>query len=493
MNVVKKGFFYSSLAAVVALSGLISGCGSDSVVAPAATAATPAAVAAAPATTATLLYTSDAHFGIKRASGVAAGTYNYTFSAYSGARALGETAFGGYSSAWQVNRAMAYVMKGMPVKTLPNDGGVSAGSAIGSVSYVIQGGDIANRMQSDTKNGIGANYVQSAYASWGQFVNYFSNVHGFPSLLIPGNHDVSNAIGYTKVMSRDGGSSTVPVNTLTNLDGSVMAFIYDNFISNKFNSSSLAKTAVQDSYTNGTYQDAANKIYYSRDIAGVHFMFIGMWPDTDAQAWMDTDLARISSTTPAIIVTHDEPTTEAKHLTDPVLGPKVFNTTNKFENILVNTAAYLTVTAAETADATQNIYSYSTYGAQRTLVRFLQKHKNIVAYFHGNTNYNEFYYYTGPDNNISIPVFRVDSPMKGVYSGQDSALKDPTAGTTNPFDGLPVPNGALPKGWAYKTDDLSFQVISLDSVAKKMTVREFLWKINKWGANRTIDLTPRAL
>ncbi len=454
MDVVKSRISFTSVLAVLALSTLMSGCGNSDT--PAATIAT---TPQAPATTATLLYTSDAHYGIKRAA------------AY---------AFNGYSNAQQVNSAMVSVMNTMPTVALPADGGVNAGAVIKTVDYVVEGGDIANRMQADAKNGY-STYVQSAYDSWKQFEAGYINTLKFPMLMLPGNHDVSNAVGYVKTMSRDGGVTPVAAGGLTNLDGSVMAFIYNKFVkAGTFNTST--KSSAQDSYSNTTYQTAANKVYYSKDIAGVHFMFISMWPDLDAQAWMEGDLAKISSTTPAVIFTHDEPTTEGKHLTDKG-GPTVFSTTNKFENLLVNVSEYDTVALGTTADgvaATTISVPYHTQGnmssraAQRSFVRFLQRHKNIVAYFHGNTNFNEFYIYTGPDNLVSLPVFRVDSPMKGYYSGQDDATVAPTAGVFN-------------------TNLLSYQVVSIDSVAKKMTVREYLWKTNAWGASSSVSLDPRAL
>ncbi|HIJ95890.1 MAG TPA: hypothetical protein HPP94_09175 [Desulfuromonadales bacterium] len=447
----KRKFNVCSMVAVLALSfSALGGCGSDSTSAP-------AIQATAPATAATMLYTSDAHYGIKRAA------------AY---------AFNGYSNAQQVNSAMVSVMNTMPTVVLPADGGVNAGAVINKVDYVVEGGDIANRMQSDPKNGY-STYVQSAYDSWKQFEAGYINTLKFPMLMLPGNHDVSNAVGYTKTMSRDGGITTAASGTFTNLDGSVMAFIYNMFVkAGTFNTST--KNAAQDSYSNTTYQTAANKIYYSKDIAGVHFMFISMWPDLDAQAWMEADLAKISSSTPAIIFTHDEPTTEGKHLTDKA-GPTIF--ANKFENLLVNVSEYDTVALGTTADgvaATTVSVPFHTQGnmstraAQRTFVRFLQRHKNIVAYFHGNTNFNEFYTYTGPDNLVSLPVFRVDSPMKGYYTGQDDATVAPTPGV---FD----------------TNLLSYQVISIDTVASKMTVREYFWKTKAWGASSTISLAPRAL
>jgi hypothetical protein len=414
----------------------MAGCGSDS-------------TSAAAPTKATLLYTSDAHYGIKRSA------------AY---------AFNGYSNAQQVNSAMVGVMNTMPAATIPSDGGVNAGTVVGTVDYVIQGGDIANRMQADPA-GNGYALVQPAYDSWKQFEAGFINTLKYPTLLFPGNHDVSNAIGYynggsaSKILNNGSGPNT--------FDGSVLAFIYNSFVkAGTFDTSS--KTAAQNSYTNATYQTAANKVYYSRDIAGVHFMFISMWPDLDAQAWMETDLAKLSSTTPAVIMTHDEPVTEVKHLTDPAV-PAVAIGANKYENLLVNISAFPTT---GTAGANTN-------DAQRTFVRFLQRHKNIVAYFHGNTNYNQFYTYTGPDNLVTLPVFRVDSPMKGMVSGIDAttAVGCDTTGATPEV----APFACL------NTDKLSYQVISIDSVAKKMTVREYLWKTNAWGTTPpgNVDLVPR--
>lgn len=43
----------------------------------------------------------------------------------------------------------------------------------------------------------------------------------------------------------------------------------------------------------------------------------------------------------------------------------------------------------------------------------------IKAYFHGDKNYNEFYTWNGVNGTIDLPVFRVDSPMKGEYSSAD--------------------------------------------------------------------------
>ncbi len=111
---------------------------------------------------------------------------------------------------------------------------------------------------------------------------------------------------------------------------------------------------------------------------------------------------------------------------------------NKFENL--TTEYYKEGYKAAGDDGSTDV-------EQRGWVKFLKAHPNIKAYFHGNSNWNEFYVYKGPDNDVSLPVFRVDSPMKGKYSSKDETK-------------------------------LSFQLISIDSKALKMTVRECLWDTN---------------
>ena len=74
----------------------------------------------------------------------------------------------------------------------------------------------------------------------------------------------------------------------------------------------------------------------------------------------------------------------------------------------------------------------------------MKAHANIKAYFHGNSNWSEFYTYHGPDNDVNLPVFRVDSPMKGKYSAKDETK-------------------------------LSFMLISIDPENRILTARECLW------------------
>jgi hypothetical protein len=88
-------------------------------------------------------------------------------------------------------------------------------------------------------------------------------------------------------------------------------------------------------------------------------------------------------------------------------------------------------------------------------VKFLKRHPNIKAYFHGNSNWNQFYVYHGPDNDVDLNVFRVDSPMKGRDSAKDETL-------------------------------LSFQLISLDTQSQALTVRECLWNTKPLDAAQKV-------
>jgi hypothetical protein len=105
---------------------------------------------------------------------------------------------------------------------------------------------------------------------------------------------------------------------------------------------------------------------------------------------------------------------------------------------------------------------------QRALEGFLKKHPNVTAYFHGNSNWNQFYDWTGPTHTVALHTFRVDSPMKGAISSQDETK-------------------------------LSFQVATIDTESRTMTVRECLWNADpqhssaavRWGSSTTVALSPR--
>ena len=353
------------------------------------------------------VYTSDAHYGITRATFQGATTVN----------------------AQPVHAAMIGRINSLPTVTLPLDGGLHQGQLVGAMNFVAMTGDIANRSEVP---------IQSSAASWAQFkTDYLDGItlknasgQASPIFLAPGNHDVSNAIGYYKTM-----------NPLT--DATVMAEIY-----NRMMSPSSLRTAATYNYTN-------DKVNYSKDIGGVHFVFVNMWPDSGVRAWLDTDLRSVASTTPVILFTHDQPEVESKHFTNPN-GVHDINATDKFENLLVDQLADGPTIAAPSSLE------------QAAFVTWLKAHKNVVAYFHGNDNVNSFRTYTGPAADISLPVFQVDSPMKGNVSGTTETK-------------------------------LSFMVVTIDVAAKKLTARECLWNPTAtfgapvaWGVVKTIDLVPRA-
>jgi hypothetical protein len=342
-----------------------------------------------------MVYSSDAHYGLYRP------------------QFRGDTAVNSHV----VNAAMIRQINQIPMLHLPADGGVSAGHYVGPVDYMVQTGDICNRMEIP---------IQSAAASWAQFkIDYMDGLklkghNGKPAklLLAPGNHDISNAIGYSK-----------PMMPLT--DPTALVKIYN-----------LMLKPVKP-MTNEAYDFEKDKINYSFNMEGIHVMFITLWPDSAERIWMEKDLDTVAPKTPVIIFTHDQPTCEAKHFTNP-LPPHQMTAANQFQNLVAENYKEGFVAAKD--DGATNI-------EQRGLVQFLKKHANIKAYFHGNSNWNEFYTYKGPDNDANLPVFRVDSPMKGKYSGKDETL-------------------------------LSFQLITIDPQKQEMTVRECLWNTTPGDAHQ---------
>ena len=130
-----------------------------------------------------IIYTSDSHYGITRAN-------------FQGATNV---------DAHVVNAAMVAKLNGMSILSFPNDNGFKAGQVVGPIDYVINTGDLANRQESAAPAAI-----QSAAASWAQFsTDYLSGLtlknklnQNTPVLLAPGNHDVSDAIGFYKAMNQ---------------------------------------------------------------------------------------------------------------------------------------------------------------------------------------------------------------------------------------------------------------------------------------------------
>src|ERR1035438_1609836 len=84
------------------------------------------------------VFTSDAHYGITRSN--FRGTVN--------------------ADAHAVNTAMLEKINSISAVMLPQDSGVNGGHVAGAVDFLVEGGDIANRMEIP---------IQSATVSWGQF------------------------------------------------------------------------------------------------------------------------------------------------------------------------------------------------------------------------------------------------------------------------------------------------------------------------------------
>lgn len=312
-----------------------------------------------------------------------------------------------------VSRAMLETFRLLPETRLPEDGGVEAGCKFGTPDFVVCTGDIANRMEDG---------VQSATASWTQFCNDWYSSVSVPLYLVPGNHDISNAIGYPKALFPE-------------KDAASAAGIF-----NRMMHPEVERTAETFDYT-------TDKTHYSFVKDSIRFVFMGMWPDVQMRQWFDREFAA-DTLTPVVLFTHDPPIADTKHFTNPN-GKHTINPVDKFQNLLADTC----LTTDVKNKATKN---------WEKLERFIYSHPQIKAYFHGDKNYNEFYVWQGVDGTISLPVFRVDSPMKGEYSASDERK-------------------------------LSFIVVTIDADKRLLTARECLWNTKnttsvEWGASSTISM-----
>ena len=357
-----------------------------------------------------IVFTSDVHFGITR------------------------PAFDGDSNvpSVKVNARLVSKINRLPAMTLPRDAGVGAGQPVGPIDFIMITGDIANRQEIP---------IQSAAASWDQFSqDYLSGItlesppsHQTPFLVVPGNHDVSDAVGFYRKMD-------------PRTDATSMAGIYNL----------MFHPAVP--MTKATFKFPGDKINYTRSIGGICFMFVTIWPDSANRVWMEEQLSRIDPQMPVVIVAHDPPDGDPAHFVNPN-GDHGINARDRFENLLEEYSKDPHNTLGEDGKPTNDRIE------QMGFVKFLKAHPNIKAYFHGHNNWNEFYTYKGPDGDVSLPAFRADSPMKGKYSSRDERK-------------------------------LSFQLISIDPVSRTLTARECLWNPDParpdasplWGESRTIRL-----
>ena len=357
------------------------------------------------------VFTSDPHYGITR-------------NTFRGASKV---------DAHTVNAAMIAKINTLSNVKLPADGGINAGKIVGAIDFVVEAGDIANRQE-----GASEKSIQSASISWDHFkTDYIDglnikdrNGNKSPLFILPGNHDISNAIGFYKPM--------VPAT-----DAASMAGIFNL----------MMNPAVQ--RTKDTYNYAGDKIHYSLNLGGIHFVFITLWPDSAERKWMAEDLKSIENSTPVIIFAHDEPEIETKHFINPN-GNHDINGKDKFENLLADQFA-----GGKTIDDPTTI-------EQISLETFFNSNPNISTYFHGNDHWKRFRDWTGPDNTVAVHTFGVDSPMKGEVS-KDNETK------------------------------LSFYLVTIDSKARLMSVRECLWNVDPskpdapvaWGDTITVALFPR--
>lgn len=167
-------------------------------------------------------------------------------------------------TASEVSRAMLAAIGQLPATFLPDDGGVGAGTLAGKPDFVVCTGDIANRMEKG---------VQPAAQSWAQFCRDWGAVSDIPLYLVPGNHDVSNAIGYTKPLT--------PPRDATSAAGI-------------FNRAMRPATAVGEA----DFDYARDRVRYVVPLDGVRLVMIGMWPDTLARGWFEREVAARDSVTP---------------------------------------------------------------------------------------------------------------------------------------------------------------------------------------------------
>ena len=345
-----------------------------------------------------IVYTSDQHYGISR-------------KAFRGRKQVPAT---------EVNAALVASINKLPGLVLPPDGGVMAGKPVEWIDYVISTGDIANRMEGSREKA-----PMTATECWNVFMEQYGkglavkDRKGQPAelLAVPGNHDMTNAVGFFRPMypEKDNGALRAMLERST---GKKVPASFDPY---------------------------AQPVVFSREKGGLHLLLMGIWPDTASRAWMEKELKKMPAGQPALLFTHMPPNLTANRLTNPN-GDHGLSAKDGFENLTPDVSSVRSVKERPLRE-------------HRELADFLKAHSAIRAYFHGHENFNEFYDWQGPDYTISLPTFRVDSPMKGDVSAGDET-------------------------------ELSFLLISADTDTGKMTVREVLWNTNAsdmmtWGQTHT--------
>ena len=350
-----------------------------------------------------IVYTSDQHYGITRKS-------------FRGEKKV---------PAAKVNAAMVEAINRLPELTLPPDDGVMAEKKVGWIDYVVSTGDIANRMEGTPEKA-----PMTATACFELFMTQYGKGltvkdrqgRAAELLAVPGNHDMTNAVGFFRPMYPEKD------------DGALRA---------------MAERATGEK-PGKDFDPYARPITLAREKGGLHLLLMGIWPDTASRKWMEEKLAAMPEEEPVLLFTHMPPDLTANRLTNPN-GNHDLNAKDGFENLTPDVASVKKTVQRPLRE-------------HRELEAFLAAHPAVRAYFHGHENYNEFYDWQGPDYTISLPTFRVDSPMKG----------DVSAGNET---------------------ELSFLLITADTDTDSMTVREVLWNTDAsdtitWGQTRTVSLAP---
>jgi predicted MPP superfamily phosphohydrolase len=280
----------------------------------------------------------------------------------------------------EVNKAMVAVMNQMQGETIPMDGGVQSNQVLKGMDALVITGDIANRME------VG---IQTATKSWEEFKTVFidslhllkANTNAKAALfVVPGNHDMSNAIGFHRPMQ-------------PKKDPASMLGIYNLMFPQK----QVLK-----------FDSSLNRVHYSKDIKNVHFIFLSLYPDSAERVWMEQDLKKVSITTPVLLFAHSIPEVEPRFFENPN-GIHDINEEDKFENLV-----------PERYKDGKDVKGETTI-EQIAFTNFVKKHPNIKVYFHGHENFTQYYTYQGPNKDINLQCIRTDSPMKGRASAKDES------------------------------------------------------------------------
>ena len=122
-----------------------------------------------------------------------------------------------------------------------------------------------------------------------------------------------------------------------------------------------------------TFDFGRDRVLHAKEFGGIHFEFLQIWPDSAGRAWMGRDLAAVPQRTPVIVFVHDQPDAEAKHFINPNPLHDI-NAIDQFENLLADTLQDGRTSKVESR------------AEQAELETFLRAHRNVTAYFHGNSN-----------------------------------------------------------------------------------------------------------